>query len=141
MCLVEENERYVELDEDAHTGDCYASDLFATEGEAIAFVKAEMDALVSGDLDGKGYKVIRTRNGLDSIEYCDGRVTRLLVAFDGDVLDHGDDPSTKHYYQGGYHKCSLPDDVREKAMEIQSEYHRWLDYECDSYDSTSHVLS
>ena len=141
MCLVEEDERYVELDEDAHTGDCYASDLFATEAGAIAFVKAEMNALVSGDLDGKGYKVIRTRNGLDSIEYCDGSVTRLLVSPDGDVLDHGDNPSTKHYYQGGYHESSLPDNVREKAMGIQSEYHSWLDYECDSYASASHVLS
>ena len=141
MALVEYDERYIERNEDENTGRYYSEDWFETEEDAIAFVKAEMADYVDRELGGKGYKVIRTRRGLDTIEYCDGTVERHYVDADGEVIDYGDDPSTEHYYRDGFYESSLPDGVRNKAERIMRGYHDYLDYEADHYDSLADELA
>jgi len=140
MALVEYDERYVEHNEDENTGSYYMEDWFDTEDEAVTFVKAEMADYIDHELDGKGYKVIRTRHGLDTIEYCDGTVERHYVDEDGEVIDYGDDPSTEHYYKDGFYECSLPDEVCSKADRIMRGYHDFLDYQSDCYGSLADEL-
>lgn len=134
MVLREEDERYVELNLDASTGDDYICEWFDTEREAVDFVRREVADHVAGSLDGRGYKVHRTRSGLDTIEYCEGGVDRYLMD-DGEIIDYGDDPDTEHYYEDGYYESSLPEEVRRKAMDVQAGYHGFLDYESEYYGS------
>lgn len=141
MSLVEEDEHYVEEDEDIYRGEHYRNEYFDTEEEAIAFVKREMTDYVADELDGKGYKVIRAKYGLDPIDYIDGTVERHYISgISGEAIDFGDDPKTEHYYENGYYASSLPDEVREKAMRIQRGYHHYLDYENDWYGSLADTL-
>lgn len=142
MSLIEEDEHYVEEDEDIYRGEHYRNEYFDTEEAAIAYVKREMADYVSRKLDGKGYKVIRAKRGLDPIDYIDGTVERHYISgISGEAIDFGDDPKTEHYYENGYYACSLPDEVREKAMRIQRGYHRFLDYQGDWYGSLADALA
>ena len=140
MMLCQHDERYVEMDEDERTGYSYQEDWFDIEDEAIAFVKREMADYIADELGGKGYKVVRTRSGLDTINYVTGQVERYLVDEDGEILDYGDDPSTEHHYEG-HCESSLPDEVRDKAMKVQVGYNAYLDYEADGYDSLADELA
>ena len=141
MLLCRQGERYVELSEDEDTGSSYIEGWFKTEDEAIAFVKDETTDYIDRELGGRGFKVNRTRRGLDSVSYVTGQVERYLIVGEDnkEILDYGNDPKTSHFYEG-YFESSLPEDVRSKAMAVQASYHRFLDYESESYGSLADEL-
>ena len=126
--LAQFGERYEERNEGDGSGESYASDYFDTLEEAIEFAEKEMaNCLGWYDIPtDKGYKVTRTKRGLDTIEYVTAYVERCVVEeLAGDILDSGDGPV--------WGDSTLPDKVRDAAMKAEHSYWKYLDYEDDGY--------
>lgn len=73
--------------------------------------------------DGNGYNVIKTKRGLDTIEYHEVCVDAVEFDEDGDAI------GTECVYTAS----TLPGEVEEAARESERSYWRYLDYEADEY--------
>ena len=117
MMLAQRGERYVTMREDDSVE--LFGEVFATLDEAKAYVT---DIVGSW---GKPYEVIHTKRGLDTIVYNSAWIeVEVYNEHDGLPID---DPVTIAGFD------SLPNSVREAAMNHEREYWEFLDYERDSY--------
>jgi hypothetical protein len=120
MLMREVGERY---QTDAARDEWEDFEEFGTEEAAAQWIS---DRLAKLTRDGDLYHVTPTRYGLDSIEYHELCIIRedydpeydewvIVADYDGDV------------------KTTLPDDVRDAALDSQKSYHAYLDYETNLY--------
>lgn len=116
----------------AQVGERYEWDIEDTEASLVATVDS-LDGAISilddeiMNLNGY-YRVIKTKHGLDSVEY--GVVS--VWSYDDE-----DDWCESELVEA---ERSLPDHVEQLMKQAEKGYWSWLDYEEDGYDNVSAML-
>ena len=116
VALVEYGERY----EKRQDNEPDWQEDFGTLEEARAWADETAAKILR---DGNGYNVIKTKRGLDTIEYHEVMVERVELDEDGDAVET----------ECVYAVETLPPDVERAARESERSYWRFLDYEADEY--------
>lgn len=99
-------------------------EIFDTEDEAAKWIDARVAQLTE---DGELYHITKTRRGLDSIEYHNLAIDREVYDAEWDEWNIDDDFESTHSTD------TLPDEVRDAAFASERSYHKFLDYEADTY--------